>query len=133
MTPVHQTPLPGARELRLDLPSRFAKAHVNRAPIGAARLNRNRWPLAARLLKPCLRRTDVRPKAAGALWTKMATKTMRPRVFCDEGVVEEAPSAMPSAKEWMTSPIVVEREWECGLRGFDVVGVSPFNVVRGMC
>ena len=45
------------------------------------------------------------PKAAGALWIIIAIKTIRLRP--ELGRVEEAPRAIPSAAEWMTSPTVV--------------------------
>lgn len=38
--------------------------NVPRAPVGAAKLKTIRCPRAARLLKPCLSSTEVRPKAA---------------------------------------------------------------------
>jgi len=60
---------------------------------------------------PWFNRRDVRPKAAGALWTRIAAKTASPIALVedleDEGEVEEAPRAMPSARAWIRRPIVV--------------------------
>lgn len=59
---------------------------------------------ALRFDKPCLRSTDVRPNAAGALCSMIAKKmTMDNDV---EGVVEDAPSAIPSAQACTMSPMV---------------------------
>lgn len=90
----------------LLLPRRLTAAHVPKAPTGAARLKTARWARAARLEKPCFRRTEVRPKAAGALWSMIARNTTNPRA-CEAGPVVEAPRAMPSAIAWMISPIDV--------------------------
>lgn len=88
---------------------------VPSAPSGAARLNRARCARAVRLLRPCLRRTAESPKAAGALCMMMARKMMNSRDTFP--VAEEAPSAMPSAMEWITRPIVVEELLELVARG----------------
>lgn len=54
-----------------------------------------------------------RENAAGALWRRMARKMMSSRETLEE--VEEAPRAMPSAREWITRPVVVENgEENCG-------------------
>jgi len=74
--------------------------HVTSAPSGAASENRRRWPRAERFETPSFRRMDVRPKAAGALWTRMAMKITMPRLLFESEVeeVEDAPRAMPSAR-----------------------------------
>ena len=46
----------------------------------------------------------VSPNAAGALCSMIATKTIK----LSAGIVLAAPSAMPSAAAWITSPSVVE-------------------------
>ena len=108
-TPVHHLMAssdPGLPPPPPPPPKILTTAHVTSAPTGAARLKMTRWALALRLPRPCWRRTEVRPKAAGALWIMMARKMMKER----EGVVEEeAPRAMPSAAAWMQRPRVVER------------------------
>lgn len=85
--------------------------YVTSAPTGAARLNTMRCTLAARLLNPCLSSVDVSPNAAGALWTRMAKKMIRPTFMFD--VVADAPIATPSAAAWITSPIVVASDRDC--------------------
>ena len=102
MTPVHQPidcepPSPPPPRIRTT-------SHVHSAPAGAARLNAIRCARAWRLPSPCLSRTVVRPKAAGALCTMMAKKMTKE----SDGCADEAPSAMPSAAAWMTNPSVVE-------------------------
>ena len=91
---------------RVERPSKCAAAHVTSAPTGAAREKMARWARAARFVRPCLSSTEVRPKAAGALWIISAMKIMKVRWLVV--VVEEAPRAMPSAMAWMTNPTVVE-------------------------
>jgi hypothetical protein len=83
--------------------------------MGAARLNIMRWLLACLLLRPALSKTDVSPKAAGALWSMMAMKMMKLSRVLD--VALEAPRAMPSAKAWMTRPTVVDKLFEPGVCG----------------
>lgn len=48
-------------------PRALTTTQVAIAPIGAARLNTIKWPLAALFVSPCFSNTDVRPNAAGAL------------------------------------------------------------------
>lgn len=97
----------------LPPPNALTTTQVAIAPTGAARLKTIKWPLAARFVSPCFRSTEVKPNAAGALWTMMARKMMKLRLVLD--VEDEAPSAMPSAAAWMTSPVVVDRLREgCG-------------------
>ena len=85
-------------------PNILTTNHVPNAPIGAARLKISKWALAALFPRPCLRRTLVKPNAAGALCTIIATKMMKDK----EGWLEDAPSAMPSAVACITSPRVVD-------------------------
>ena len=89
----------------------FTRAHVNSAPIGAAKLKTMRWFRALRFESPCLSNAEVKPNAAGALCIIKATKTMNPSLL--EEAVEEAPKAMPSAAACMTSPTVVEEGRDC--------------------
>ena len=88
-------------------PMMWTKRKVTKAPTGAARLNTNKCALAARLEMPCFRRTDVRPKDAGALWTMMARKMMKLRPVSEL----DAPRAIPSAAAWITRPVVVAKLW----------------------
>lgn len=81
---------------------------VPNAPTGAARLNTTKCALAPLFPSPCFSNTDVRPKAAGALWTITATKMIKEREVV-ELEEEEAPRAIPSAAAWMHNPSVVER------------------------
>jgi hypothetical protein len=100
------------------------RSHVASAPAGAASEKMARWVRAMRFERPFFRRTEVRPNAAGALWSMSARKTMRLRLrvvvsgddeASEDGggvvvvVAAEAPRAIPSATEWMTRPMVVER------------------------
>ena len=85
------------------------------APAGAARLNNMRWVLAIRLEIPCLRSTEVSPNAAGALCSIMAKKMIKEREV--EGAVVDAPKAIPSAKAWITRPMVVADERATGGSG----------------
>lgn len=62
--PVHHVPLSPSK---LPPPSILIMIHVDIAPTGAAKLKTIKCPLAARFDNPCLSRTEVRPKAAGAL------------------------------------------------------------------
>lgn len=71
-------------------------AQVARAPIGAAKLKQAKCVRARRFDNPCLRRTEVSPKAAGALWSMMAKKITSDKEV--DGAVEEAPKAIPSAQ-----------------------------------
>ena len=91
-------------------PNALTTTQVVIAPMGAARLKTIRWPLAALFVSPCFNRTDVNPNAAGALCTMIATKMMKLRLVLE--VEDEAPSAIPSAAAWMTSPVVVDRLWD---------------------
>jgi hypothetical protein len=86
-------------------PRVFTMMKVSRAPTGAAKLKTSKWALAARLDRPCLSRTDVKPKEAGALWTRSARKMTKLRLALDP----DAPRAMPSAAAWITSPVVVAK------------------------
>lgn len=63
--PVHHMPLSPSR--RPPPPRILIRNHVEIAPTGAAKLNTTKCPRAARFDSPCLRRTDVKPNAAGAL------------------------------------------------------------------
>lgn len=94
-------------------PSALTTTQVPTAPAGAARLNTTRCALAPLFPSPCFSKTDVSPKAAGALCTIMATKIIRESevVAVEE---DEAPSAMPSAAAWMQRPKVVERARDGG-------------------
>lgn len=121
--PVHHCspPLPSVATFP-PLPPRNSSTiqYVTNAPTGAAALNTIKCPLAARFDSPCLSKTDVNPKAAGALCTMIATKMMKPRRI--SSVVALAPIAMPSAAAWMTSPTVVASVRACfgeGLRKED--------------
>ena len=83
--------------------------------MGAAREKIMRWPRAARLERPCFKRTEVSPNAAGALCTIMAINITKPSfVFRLDA---EAPIAMPSAAAWMTKPVVVARLRVCFAEG----------------
>ena len=88
-------------------PVRCTNKKVARAPTGAAMLNTNRCVRAARLDSPCLSRTDVSPKDAGALWTMIARKMIK----LSPASELDAPNAMPSAAAWMTRPVVVAKLW----------------------
>ena len=90
---------------RFPRPSTCTRAQVTNAPAGAARLKKARCVRAVRFERPCLRSTEVRPKAAGALCSMIAMKTTSVRDV--DGAVDEAPSAMPSAHACTTSPMVV--------------------------
>lgn len=81
---------------RLARPNAWMIAQVAKAPAGAARLKKARCVRAVRFERPCLRRTEVRPNAAGALCSMMARKTMNDNEF--DGAAEEAPNAIPSAQ-----------------------------------
>lgn len=83
---------------------------------------------------PSFRRMEVRPKAAGALWTRMAMNIIIPRLLLFEaGVVEEAPRAMPSARAWIRRPIVVGFGREGGGGVWCVEGADSGSIVeRGM-
>lgn len=59
-------------------PSARTTIHVPTAPAGAARLNTTRCALAPLLPSPCFSNTLVSPNAAGALWTMIARKMMKP-------------------------------------------------------
>jgi hypothetical protein len=63
-TPVRQRAL--ASSVVPD-PRRCTNKKVAKAPTGAAKLKTNKCVLAARLERPCLRRTEVSPNDAGAL------------------------------------------------------------------
>ena len=104
-------------------PNKFTIVQVATAPIGAATLNRARCVRAVRLDRPCFKRTDVSPKAAGAL-CNMIAKKMTSDSDVDEAV-EEAPSAIPSAQAWTTSPIVVAEV-------FLIEGTGRPGVTRGV-
>jgi hypothetical protein len=95
-------------------------AQVTKAPAGAAKLKKARWVRAERFERPCFNKTDVSPKAAGALCNMIARKTMKDRV--PEGAADEAPSAIPSAQAWTTNPMVVAELFFLG--GASGVGVS---------
>ena len=90
---------------------------VSTAPVGAARLNTTRCALAPRFPKPCCNKTLVRPKAAGALCTMIATKMMRLSELVDLDD-DDAPSAIPSAAACMQSPSVVDKD-RCGGAGVE--------------
>src|SRR5258707_575497 len=79
---------------------------------------------------------EVRPKAAGALWTRMAIKITTPSELLAEEAeeVDEAPRAMPSARAWIRRPIVVGfgREEGCEGMWWDEEAVSGSIVERGM-
>lgn len=89
-------------------PSRWTMDQVNTAPAGAAKLNMARCVRILRFEKPCFSNTEVRPNAAGALCSMMAKKMTSDSEV--DGAVEDAPKAMPSAHEWITSPMVVADE-----------------------
>jgi len=95
----------------LSPPTSETRKYVASAPAGAARLNTMRCTRAARFERPCFRRMEVNPKAAGALCTKMARKMISPTFKLD--VVADAPIAMPSAAAWITRPVVVARLRVC--------------------
>jgi hypothetical protein len=104
---------------------------VVRAPKGAARLKIIKWPRAALFDNPCLRRTDVRPKAAGALCTIMATNIIKPSDMFE--VDADAPIAMPSAAACITRPVVVAKLRVCfglGVKDWRKLSdSSPFSSV----
>lgn len=106
--PVHHIP---ESLSRLFPPSNLIISQVDNAPTGAAKLKMTKCPRAARFDKPCLKRTEVRPNAAGALWIMMAKKIINPSFVLD--VADEAPMAMPSAAACITKPIVVARVLVC--------------------
>ena len=95
----------------LSPPTSETRKYVANAPAGAARLNTMRWTRIARFDRPCFSKIDVRPKAAGALWTKIARKMIIPT--CKLAVVADAPIAIPSAAACMTRPVVVARLRAC--------------------
>lgn len=85
-----------------------------------------RCALAIRLDRPCLSKTDIKPKAAGTLCIISAMKMMKLSLLFE--LVDEAPRAMPSAAAWITRPTVVElgrpvEPWGCEAVS-DVANVS---------
>lgn len=58
--------------------------------------------------RPDLRSTEERANEAGALCRRMARKITNERERLEEVLL--APRAMPSAREWITRPRVVEEE-----------------------
>ena len=124
-TPVANSVLVLLPSAAVEYPSKCAAPHVNNAPTGAAREKTMRCARAARVLRPCFKRTDVRPNAAGALWIMIAKKMMKLSRLV---VVLDAPNAIPSAHAWMTRPTVVDdgREVERSLCCVDdgMLGVS---------
>lgn len=74
-------------------PTRCTNKKVATAPTGAAKLKMSKCVLAARLERPCLRRIDVSPNEAGALWTIIARKMIKLRPVSEV----DAPRAIPSA------------------------------------
>lgn len=84
-----------------------------------------------RFERPCFRRTDVRPKAAGALCSIMARKMMREREVL--GAVLEAPNAIPSAHAWIINPIVVDEAFPCGEGSGPEEGESFKVAVEALC
>lgn len=89
-------------------PRILTTTQVASAPAGAARENMRRCIRAARFERPDLRRTEERANEAGALWRRIARKIMKLRERLEEVLL--APRAMPSAREWITKPRVVEKE-----------------------
>ena len=83
---------------------------------------------AVRFERPDLRRTEERANEAGALWRRIARKIMKLRERLEEVLL--APRAMPSAREWMTRPRVVEKEELLGeeLDGWVKCGVGEEEV-----
>lgn len=106
-TPVHHFIKAGS--LSPPPPKALTTTQVPIAPTGAARLNMTKCALAPRFPRPCFNKTEVSPKAAGALWTMIATNIMMDNEDVDVED-EDAPSAMPSAAAWIQRPKVVDMD-----------------------